>query len=455
MIFAVILVVGLLSAAAALSGNDFLAEHSYVFYGLELIIFTPLLLRRSRLLAHLFLPSTFALAYWLLSLTFGSYLVPRGFGWNKEYTDVVLSVYTYPTIVPYLLLANGAAFLLSWRATRHLRSRALATSDTEASAGRVLGWPVELSCVVVFMTIGVIHPYGAFAYMLAIAVVHLSALATAARRRRFAAYAVYVIGVAAFQFENKRELVMMLALVGLLESYHRQIPLRITKRTLFSVSLAVSAFFALVLGASVRRGYGGYETRSIWEALGKIPEYTKSDLFVDGLTDNLELNYSYGAAVTSISLVDEGRMPYQRGSSFLKVLFLPVPRTLFPDKPESVIQVYTKTFAPSAWAAGGSLPVMFPSEMYLNFWYLGLLALVMVFWLLNSFYRRLAALRPGSFGHLSALFLTVTVLSLARGSGLDGYALYYLLAAPFLALGSFATRIAGRRRTAIASTIRR
>jgi hypothetical protein len=114
----------------------------------------------------------------------------------------------------------------------------------------------------------------------------------------------------------------------------------------------------------------------------------------------------------------------QFGATLVKPLFLVVDRDLVPWKPESALQLYTKVFAPEQWAIGGSLPVAFPSEMFMNFGFLGVLPLAGVFALLNRIFSFAHSVCYPSLRFYSAVFLSTTVLMLARGSGLEQHLLY-------------------------------
>jgi len=114
----------------------------------------------------------------------------------------------------------------------------------------------------------------------------------------------------------------------------------------------------------------------------------------------------------------------------LKPLFLPIPREALAFKPESMMQLFTQIFAPDWWAEGGSLPVMFAADMFLNFHYLGLVPFVLVWLAVNHLFERLHAVELRSFAAWSFIFLSTTVLMFARGSGIELWLLYYLLAAP-------------------------
>lgn len=414
--------------------NDVLAQHSYALYGLQLATMIPYLLRKAVFLKNLFLPSFFVLVYFLLNLTLGSYLVPRDYGWNREFTDVALAIRHYKLIVPYLLLANVVLFLLTDLAFRRMNalSRNMERGSPPHTGARGEAWGMGRMpfYFAAFFLVSYFDVYSAFSFQLAILIVHTTDPAMRGRWYRFGVYAYYLMTMVAFDFGNKREIAIVLFLIMFVEAYFGRIVLRFGLRNLAAFAAVAASFFALILAASILRGYGDFPVTSVFQAISYIPRYMTSEMFIDGITDNLELNYNYGCAITSIDLGIRGLIDYQYGASLIKPLFLPIPRELLPWKPESIMQIFTQVYAPEWWLEEGSMPVMFASEMFLNFSYLGLAPFALVLGLINRLFVGFHLAPPGSFAFLSCAFLSITVLTLARGGGIEQYLLYYLLAIP-------------------------
>ncbi len=435
-----VLIVNLVAIGLAIVlPNDVLKWHSYIFYGIQLCTLVPYAARRAFFAKNLFMPTLFALCYYLVNLTFGGFLVPRYYGWNKEYGPVTLAIGTYDLIVPYLLMANVILFLVTcWTISVLAHVRSAQVTDASSSDGaplRRFGWIAEGLCIAVFVVVLLVD-FSALALILSIQIVHLSELARRRAPYRYLVYAIYLFALVGFDFENKREIAMSLFLMVFLEGYYGWHVLRLTPRTVLRYAAAGLLFLGLILTSSILRGYGQYEVTSVVGAALVLPRYVSSDIFVDGITDNLELNYNYGAAVNAIDMTSRGELPYQLGASLWKVLFLPIPRSKFPWKPESVMQLYTKIYAPTYWASSGSLPVIFSSEMYVNFAFFGLLPFALVWMALNGAYVALHRSAARSFMYYSSIFLVISILNFARGSGLELYVLYYLYAAPVLLLAS-------------------
>lgn len=429
-----------LVVAGFLLPNDLLALHSYVLYGAQLVTLIPYLLRRGGLGAHVFLPTTFALSYFLVSETLGSIVVPRFYGFEKEFAEAAVGITRYNLIVPYLLVANLLLFVLSMLASGHVRSRVQAMSASFAGVKERIfsGWgPIlDVSLLGFFMVVSVVGGIAAFSLQLAVVVVHAWELLYRPRWYRFVFYLAYLFGMLATSFQSKRQIVIVLFLFAFLEAAKSAYRLRWNVWALAQYLGFGGLFLGLVLVASVLRGYGGFDNGTVIAAVRAVPQYVGSDFFIDGLTDNLELTSSYGGAVTSIDLTRRGVIPYQDGATLWKVLFLPIPRDAVTWKPESALQMYTRIFDSDMASVGGSLPVFLQSDMFMNFDVFGLLPFVLIWlgvnWMFLAFLRR-----PGrDLRSYSLLFFSIIVLILARGSGLELYLLTYLLGLPILVVAA-------------------
>lgn len=433
---AAIIVINLfLVAIAAIVPNEFLVWHSYLLYGLQALSTIPFLLGRAKYLDHLFLPTFFVLVYMLVNLTFGAYLVPREFSWNKDFAPVVTAIQHYRLIVPFFLLSNVILFCLT---TSALKKLALANSaGARASGADSSDGSVVLKTVFYFSTFFIISKYqvfSAFSFQLAVLLLHLTDRSVRGSRHRYAIYAFYLLVSLAYSFENKREIAMILFLIVFLEAYFGRYRLKATLASFAGYGFAIGSFMALILAASILRGYGQFSVTSVVGALYLVPAYIGSELFINSIADNLELTYNYGVTVTSIDHVLRAEIDYRYGASLIKVLFLPIPRDVFAFKPESAMQVFTQVFAPHWWVREGSMPVGFASDMFMNFHYFGLVAYALIWWPINKAFLFIYSATPRSFLWYSCIFLCITVLLLARGGGIEQWLLYYLLAVPFLLL---------------------
>jgi len=442
-------------AAACILPNDFLASHSYVLYGVQFLTLVPYLLGAAGEVKNLFMPTIFVLVYFLVNLTLGSWLVPRDYGWNKQFTEIALSIDNYNIIVPFLLAANLVLFLLSRATLRRLRNLQLAAPVFGAgmAAAPYPEWYSLLKAPLYFSAfafVSVFEAFNVFSFQLAIMILHLTEPALTRRLYRFAVYGGYLLILLAFSFENKREIAMTLFLVIFVEAYFSRAQLRFRFVHIVGYVAAIAMFFGLILAASILRGYGDFEVKSAAEAVFLIPKYVSSDFFIDGITDNLELNYCYGTTITAMDHGLRGLVDFQYGASLAKWVFLPIPRDAIAYKPQSMMQLFTSEFMPEWWLAGGSLPVMFAADMFLNFHVFGLAAFALIWWGINELFVRIHTVAFRSLAFYTCIFLVITVLMFARGSGIELWLMYFLFGLPVLLggrlLGNF-VRSNGNPRT--------
>ncbi|MEO6995214.1 MAG: hypothetical protein ABI273_16530 [Lacunisphaera sp.] len=424
--------------------NEYLAWNSYLLYGIQACLLLPAVLLKTRYLKDLFLPTSFVLAYQLVSLTLGGYLVPRGFGHYKGYQDVVLASTGYNLIVPFLLLTNLALFILSCRTLRILavpQDLCLRHSGEPKGPARLANFSLSIVVLIGFLFVTLADLYSLFSFQLALLIILFSVLSKHRVWYRYFLYLFFLGFLVQFDNENKREIIITLFLILFLEFFYGRNRLVLNLRSIFVYAFATAIFFTLILTSSIMRGYGTLGATSVTEAIESVPAYVGSADFVDGITDNLELNYSYGAAIVSMNMVLTGEIKYQKGLTLVKVLFLPISREWFPAKPKGMMQLFTEAYVPEAWEDGGSLPVFFSSEMFVNFHYFGLVVYLFIMWLLNRFFIGFHNSPPQTLLYYTNLFFLITVFPFVRGSGLEQYVLYYLCALPVLILPIFSGMI--------------
>jgi hypothetical protein len=422
--------------------NEFLAENSFWLYGIQFFTLIPYLLGSAREVKNLFIPTFFVLVYYLVNLTMGSWLVPRDYGWDKRFTETVLAVDYYNVIVPFLLSANLVLFLL----TRSTLCRLSKVDQSQQAAeirdsSRHPEWFSLMKSLLYFSAFALLttlDAFNAFSFQLAIMVMHLTEPSLRHRLYRFLVYGGYMLLLLAFSFENKREIAMSLFLFIFIEGYFSRAKLTFGPAKLVGYVGAGILFFGLVLAASILRGYGDFQVKSALQAVTLIPNYISSDLFIDGITDNLELNYCYGTTITAMDHGLRGLVDFQYGASLFKWIFLPIPRDALDYKPMSMMQLFTAEFLPDWWREGGSLPVMFAADMFLNFHVFGIVAFALVWRVLNELFVKLHTVTFRSLAFFSCIFLVITVLMFARGSGLELWLMYYLFGLPLLLAGRLA-----------------
>jgi hypothetical protein len=436
-----------LIAISATLPQNFLAYSSYWIYAAQSVTFAFYIAPKIKSINFFFLPSLFSLLYFELNLTLGGYLVPRGYGWDKQFQENVLGINSYHTIVPYLLICNLVLFVVTSISLRKLNiEQKFIRLKPEALAVYI---PVEKSThadhILSFLMIAAFSVFAAldyldidtfltgwaFSFELAIMALHLTRANITRSKFRYLFYAVYAVLMSATDFDNKREIIMSVLMIIFLESYFSRKKVNLGIGGILGIGASFLVVFVLICVASIMRGYGDYHPANLLQAVMLVPKYLTSDGFIDFITDNLELNYSYGVALTAFNMVLEKHMDFQWGKELLKLVVFPIPRDIFPDKPMNVLQTFTLSYDPNYAEQEGSYPVMFLSEMFVNFHVAGALAVAAVFTGLDHIYIAWRRINKLSFLGLSYLFLIFTVPEFARGSGFDNYVFCYFAAAPF------------------------
>ena len=138
---------------------------------------------------------------------------------------------------------------------------------------------------------------------------------------------------------------------------------------------------------SIARGYGNFDVENVLVAFFYIGDYIRSDIFRDAIVDNLEFSGVYFDTVNCADYVLNNQIPTLLGSTFIKPLFLPIPRELFPLKPESMINIYTSTFVPGFYSRGVLYLLDFMGKLLLIFCFLHHLLFIFYSLVLNSYIK--------------------------------------------------------------------
>ena len=147
---------------------------------------------------------------------------------------------------------------------------------------------------------------------------------------------------------------------------------------------------------------------------------------------NLAQRFIFGSlgGFNSLVVVLEGVpeiMDFQYGRSLVDLVYYPIPRLLWPAKPELTAMGFSQTFFPEAAAAGVIQGIPYLGELYLNFGPLGITVGMMV---LGFFCRSLYAyVRLNGFNTASLLIYVCSIEPLMRGmrGGLFAFLTHFLM----------------------------
>jgi hypothetical protein len=385
---------------------------------------------------YLLSPSCVCVGYMLLNGIVGS---------SAFYFGRVYHLHDYNSYLGWNYLHGSACFnllsnlvvLLAGRPLRALRGTSEIKSEWQG------GSLVEVLAVLVFAAANlVLFSYvdldlsglggqGSFSFFpkALVAIAAIIALARYGGRNRAVLYILLVTYFASFSAGDKRQAIFLFLPIFLVE-FLRSKKRRLDIRMLLAGGVAASIGFILILWMSIYRGYGEYNPETFLDAAQYIDDYVQEDRFIEYVLANTETNYVFFHTHQAIEYVLEDPQRLLLGSSFLKVLFIPVPRHLFPDKPVSIIEHYTSAYAPEFRSLGGSWVSGLYSEYFWNFHFLGLLPMYFVFALFGRAYSWMAGRIRTNLDYqlLLPIYYYQQFMEMVRGSGLDQYLTYSLVA---------------------------
>ena len=411
-------------------------EFGYLFYLLQLIFLIINVIKQKNNYIFLLSPTFITYLYINLSFTFGHLVVSRGIEFDLIYFNTFnnyLSV-RYVTIV--FILFNF--FIVLGIPKMFLKSIVTSNSKLEFNILKFLlcyGLIILLS----FLTFDLELIGGGSNYAYAIKlgltiIVGLNVLRLKLLTKRIFLYLLLIIPFLIFNYESKREIIFVLFLFLSLEIFKFKPHVKFNFKTFTVISLSSIIFISLILVASILRGYGVYKIDNPIDAVKNLPNYINSDIITKGLAINFELSTTYGNSSNAIDYINKGEVNYLYGSTFLKFLFLPIPRKYFPSKPESMVNIYTKKFAPEYHYTGSTRPIIIYSEFFWNFGIFGFLLIAIMFNILNRFYyKMLVTLNKNIINPkiIFNLFLYITLVQFIRGAGFELWLVYAIIQFPF------------------------
>lgn len=418
-----------------LCGKEVLVEMASYVYLLQTAAITIVLFKQPNNRYYIFSPSYIALLYLNINFIIGHYTVSRGFGLKMTYYRAFMDYSSIEFITVFFLLCNLIVFLaIPFKKIERL-DWSVSNKKQFGGARLVVLFAIIFILSFIQIDLSFIGGGGDFSYIykLAAAIFIILPLVKSKAKWRFPLYLLLILLFTIGHFDSKREIIYVIILIVFLEIMYNKVNFAITFKQLFLGVLGGVIFFYIVMISSIMRGYGNYEPNSIGEAVKYVPEYIQSDIFKDAFTANFETNSVYGNSTNAINYIYDGTAEITYGSTFIKFLFLPIPRSVFPDKPNSMIENYTIIFDPQFRAIGGSYPVIVFSEVFWNFHIFGLLVLFFIFQGINRLYILMVGNLAKDKIDLLAIFLLfmyVTLLQFIRGSGFDVWLLYGVLSLP-------------------------
>jgi hypothetical protein len=244
-------------------------------------------------------------------------------------------------------------------------------------------------------------------------------------------YFLILITFVLFSIQDKRDAFFLILPIVLLEYRRITISLSIKKVLIIIVSFIMILYSLIAM--SILRGYG-YKTNSFVEALTLVDDYVQSDWFFPAIANNLEISQTYLHSNNVVEYIYRDKLHYLKGETFIKPLFVVVPRTIYKHKPRSAIDHYTTVFDYSFRKRGGSYVISIQSEFFLNFGWLSLILVFLFFTMFNGLYYLSLDLinNDNIINYIHLLYAYELFLALVRGSGLDIFTVSMLIFLFFL-----------------------
>ena len=233
---------------------------------------------------------------------------------------------------------------------------------------------------------------------------------------------------------SKRELFFVLIAIFIIELIYHDRKVRLNLKNILVACILAVSFVYYILVASIARGYGGFDVEQLSDATGYVSEYADNANFQVYLGNNFETPYHYATAVISCDYTITGKTPILFGETFIRVLFIAVPRSIY--KPRKMIDVFTTAYDAQKRMDGVSYPVSAYSEFFANFHILSLFFLYWFFVFFQRLYIKMIEMgRNNKSLYVYLVALSALSLQFIRGSGLQSIVIYALFSASSIFVG--------------------
>lgn len=263
---------------------------------------------------------------------------------------------------------------------------------------------------------------------------------------RFFVYLFIMALMMALNPDDKRETIFLFYPIMFLEF------IRIKKISFKSIMVFISGGVVIVVAVVIMSIIRAELSSSIFITKDIIVQYITSDIALASFADNFEINWCYIDAFQPMEFINADSSNISWGSSFLKPLFWPISRDIWPNKPESTMLLFTSLFDKSAKEEGMSLPMPIVADMYWNFKYFSVIFIYIIHYWLNSmykstvqFYKRAQSPKIVSIGEFVGAYFLFVFLLFMRGCGIDMFLAYWVVF--FVLLSLFKSIFPVRRNT--------
>ena len=430
----IIVFILLILSTILFSENDIIV-YGWIFYLIQFVCITISLFNHKNNSILFFSPSYITIAYLSLNFILGHYVVSNDIGFDSKYYNAFANYSSYKFITFYFLTCNMLVFLsINFKKFNNNTSK----DHKKRNIPNYLIYTlfILLLCLsFIEIDLSMFGGSGDFSYVfkLTTAIFLVMLLSNIKSVKKYILYAFTLVLFVVGHFDSKREFMYVLILILFLEIVVNNVKFKPSFKLVFISLIGITVVIWSVVTSSILRGYGNYNTDNPIEAAMYVPDYLTSDFAQNALVNNFELSTAFGNGSNAVNYVYNDEVDLLYGSTFIKFLFLPIPRSVFPDKPDSMIDIYTKKFDPVFRNRGGSYPVIIYAEAFWNFHLLGMFLVYILFFVLNNFYIKMVNnIKKHTYTLFTffTLYLYVTIIQFVRGSGLELWLLYALLSLP-------------------------
>tara|TARA_B100000683_G_C12511156_1_gene560835 strand:- start:15025 stop:16314 length:1290 start_codon:yes stop_codon:yes gene_type:complete len=240
---------------------------------------------------------------------------------------------------------------------------------------------------------------------------------------RFLIYVIILLLFVATNYESKREAVFMIIPIILFENVfenYKTFNFSLKKILVSLLSIIILIYSLLIM--TILRGFGGYDISNPLLAYKYVDDLLK-DFNVGSLLFTVsEAPTTTYVSIKAMSLAQHDSSLISYGASYFKLLFVPIPRSLFDEKPLNMTSVFTKIEDPGFYGIGGSLPINVYAESFWNFHFAGIIVIGFILLVLNFLFRRMyESIIQNKFSPImpGLVFAFTYILGFYRGFGFD------------------------------------
>lgn len=371
------------------------------------------LLIKIRFIPAFFSPNVLAFAFLGLSLTIGCFVVETNIGnLLLDFNDDLKNMRFFTFSVIFCLTALSSNVVIAVRSNRALASNEVFTIKKHFS---FFSFYSIFALIFLIGNFNFPFRYG-LQFFLSMALVMSMSNINTAKRLFFYTLIIFIMIITSEL--NKREVLMLFLSIAAWDICFYKDKKELNYFSIIILVITAITLFSLIIIMSILRGYGAYEVGGVFDAVYFIPVYLKSTNFLINISDNLELGSTIASMLLPIEYIIAGKLDLLAGTTIIKPLMLPFPSDIFTFKPESALRIYTEYQAKWKYDLGGSFPVPFISEMFMNFHIFGIFIYMLVFIFFEKlFYKSIFS--RSAFYKLSGFSISFLTFLLTRGSGLD------------------------------------